>query len=583
MRVQIKFDSEATTQRSNGYTSRYRNGRLTMDNATRWQDMPMTARHHAALTFVVVSILSAASSAAAPRTISGRVFLDANGNGQFDAGEAAPAGAAVTDGVAIVAPDKDGKYSITVGADPQIPQPSQVISLIWPSGTWPVAAWWHRVDAIKAGQAADFPLREDKQALPFVFAFASDPHDGGKSEHSEAFRKDLADLGCVKLGVFGGDYGYSDSTGDYAAIEESYRSWAKYMTTLGAPFFCTQGNHDLAATLAEAGAKAAADAARAKARMLRQPEPVIKLPPPPDRTNPLYAYGAYTKHLGPPRWSFSYGGVHFVGLDWATKKGEAYEEGVSPTAVKWLAEDLAAVPAGQRILVFTHFPMGDEGLWPLLAKYKVTQIFAGHTHRGISLTKFGVPALTVVNRNGPYKIVRVSENALDIADRCTGCRSDKVGFHQLWCPLHEPDAALMKPVRVVYGKFANEKVSDSTVSKLAGFKTGNAEILAEIEPGQATRYGLQLTAANALNEGQGLEALVEDGQLVLGSVRTPFKLAAGGSIKLHLIARAGVAQLWVDGRIALTTKYKSIAPVTVVLRAKGGQALFRKLEFWELR
>ncbi|MCE5328243.1 MAG: metallophosphoesterase [Planctomycetaceae bacterium] len=537
--------------------------------------------------YIVIVLTAAlafpALAAAAPLTITGRVFLDANGNGQFDAGEAPPAGAAVTDGVTIVAPDKEGKYSISVGLDLQIPQPSQVISVIWPSATWPVGTWWRRVDTLKAGQSVDFALRQDTQALPFVFAFASDPHDGGKSEHSEAFRRDVADLGCVKLGIFGGDYGYSDTTGDYAAIEASYTSWAKYMTTLPAPFFCTQGNHDLAATLAEAGAKAAADAARAKARMLRQPEPMVKLPPPPDRTNPLYAYGAYTKHLGPPRWSFSYGGVHFVGLDWATKKGEAYEEGVSSTAVKWLAEDLARVPAGQRILVFTHFPMGDEGLWPLLAKHKVTQIFAGHTHRGSVLTKMGVPALTVVNRNGPYKVVRVTENTLDIADRCTGCRSDKPGFHQVWCPLREPDAAAMKPIRTVYGKFANEKVSDDVLSKLAGFKTGGAEILTEIAPGEATRYGLQLTAANALKEGQGIEALVEDGELVLGGVRTPFKTAAGGSVKMHLIARAGVATLWVDGRVTLTTRYKPFAPVMVVLRAKGGQAVFRKLEFWELR
>ena len=56
--------------------------------------------------------------------------------------------------------------------------------------------------------------------------------------------------------------------------------------------------------------------------------------------------GAYTKYLGPIRWSFDYAGVHFVGLDWAREVAGTIQTGVAPSAVRWLAR--AACEATER-------------------------------------------------------------------------------------------------------------------------------------------------------------------------------------------------------------------------------------------
>ena len=60
----------------------------------------------------------------------------------------------------------------------------------------------------------------------------------------------------------------------------------------------------------------------------------------------IHGNGAYTKYLGPIRWSFDYAGVHFVGLDWAREVAGTIQTGVAPSAVRWLAR--AACEATER-------------------------------------------------------------------------------------------------------------------------------------------------------------------------------------------------------------------------------------------
>ena len=106
--------------------------------------------------------LAAASAVAAdvPGVVSGKVFLDANGNGKLDAGKKPLPGVRVTDGLSFVTTAADGSYSITIGKDPAIPyRGSQVISVCWPQDTWPSGPWWARLDQIKDPAHVDFALR----------------------------------------------------------------------------------------------------------------------------------------------------------------------------------------------------------------------------------------------------------------------------------------------------------------------------------------------------------------------------------------------------------------------------------------
>jgi 3',5'-cyclic AMP phosphodiesterase CpdA len=72
--------------------------------------------------------------------------------------------------------------------------------------------------------------------------------------------------------------------------------------------------------------------------------------------NPLYARGMYHKYFGPDYYSFTYGGVHFVGLNTVDIDDLWYYGHVDSTQVEWLSRDLAKVPASVPIVTFNHIP-----------------------------------------------------------------------------------------------------------------------------------------------------------------------------------------------------------------------------------
>ena len=103
------------------------------------------------------------------RSVSGRVFLDTNGNGRWDSGEPALAGVGVTDGVGFVRTNGQGRYTIKPRLHELLhPATECILTVSFPSGSWPVGPWFRRVGAKATGEV-DFPLRKDVQKLPFVF------------------------------------------------------------------------------------------------------------------------------------------------------------------------------------------------------------------------------------------------------------------------------------------------------------------------------------------------------------------------------------------------------------------------------
>ena len=199
--------------------------------------------------------------------------------------------------------------------------------------------------------------------------------------------------GRIRFVINTGDLFYANYD-DGPKVEHLFKTYAKNMPVIQVPLFNTIGNHDYVAIDKK-------DA---------------------DTSDPGYAYGLFTKHLGPARWSFTYAGAHFVGLDWASLKEGRYVNAVS---VAWLEEDLKLVVRGTPIFIFIHYPSGDPRFWEVAAKYGVTQVFAGHSHRRMRFRHNGVPALTTINLrgNGPSTLGIVTGDGLLLVDRCPGCKA----------------------------------------------------------------------------------------------------------------------------------------------------------------
>lgn len=92
----------------------------------------------------------------------------------------------------------------------------------------------------------------------------------------------------------------------------------------------------------------------------------------------------YTKRYGPTYFSFDNHGCHFIGLD---TELTTKETALSPDQLAWLETDLKTHSDARFTFVFLHQPLWDvqpdrwnRDVHPLLAKYGVDFVFAGHDH-----------------------------------------------------------------------------------------------------------------------------------------------------------------------------------------------------------
>lgn len=73
---------------------------------------------------------------------------------------------------------------------------------------------------------------------------------------------------------------------------------------------------------------------------------------------PDYGKRFYTDRFGPRYYAFDHKGVHFVVLDSVGITADrSYEGRVDAEQLAWLQDDLAAQPAGTRIIAVTHIPL----------------------------------------------------------------------------------------------------------------------------------------------------------------------------------------------------------------------------------
>jgi hypothetical protein len=182
-------------------------------------------------------------------------------------------------------------------------------------------------------EAISFGIAPQTQPRPFEFVHVTDIHavpEGGK--RWTAFTDEM------KAGT--ADYRFIMDTGDEGDLpnlKAPDRAAAEMQAARGIfqaiplPSYHTAGNHDVMAGAAlRAGWKA-------------------------DSSD--FGYGLYCRLFGPPRWSFTYGGVHFVGIDTIAHDGGM---GKPAGGQDWLAKDLASIPADMPVYLFGHISPGGK-------------------------------------------------------------------------------------------------------------------------------------------------------------------------------------------------------------------------------
>lgn len=284
----------------------------------------------AAVTLLCASLLALPG---AYGQVSGTVFADLNSNGRRDPGEAGLSRVAVSNQVEVVATDSAGVFTLA-GAG------SGIIFVSVPDGFRAVNRFWQRADSAPL----NFALAQSTRAEETVFIHASDVHIQKSSlPRMDRLRAIIDSVRPAFVVVTG------DLTRDALRVGEVeargyFELYRQESGRISVPVWNVPGNHE-------------------NFGIERHLSLVAK-------THPLYGRGMYRHYLGPDYYSFTAGGVHFVGLNSIDYEDLWYYGHVDSTQLRWLQRDLARVPRNVPIVTFNHIPFAAGA--PAIAGYDDT-------------------------------------------------------------------------------------------------------------------------------------------------------------------------------------------------------------------
>jgi hypothetical protein len=291
-------------------------------------------------------------AAQAPTPVAGVVFEDVNGNGRRDSGEAGLAGVVISNQHEVVQSGADGAYRLTGPG-------YGVVFVSLPDGHRAVGSFWKTVPSASSSAPLDFALASRPAPTTFTFIHASDPHVSAQSLVRLQQVRAIAETRRSDFVLVTGDL-----VRDALRVAEDeargyYDLYVDEAQRFPMPVWSVPGNHENFAIERHLSLVSA--------------------------THPLYGKGMYRQRLGPNYYSFTFGGVHFVGLDSVDIADLWYYGHVDATQLAWLRADLERLPAGTPVVTFNHIPFvsavdemdgyRDEGPAPTLIKVGDRTVF----------------------------------------------------------------------------------------------------------------------------------------------------------------------------------------------------------------
>jgi hypothetical protein len=314
-------------------------------------------------TLVVIAFLSAPCFVEAG--VHGRVYLDANGNGRFDAGEKPLAGCLVSDGRQLVRTNSAGHYAL-----PDADGPVTVFVINRPN-TRSSGRWWATLSDGRADAQIDFGLADEAQAEPFVFLQGTDLHV--RPTAAGAYRQYVDHVNAIPLPlrfvVHTGDLVVDAMAHTPAEGEKLYEFYEQGIARLRLPLRHVIGNHE------HAGIQ----------------QPFV------DVQDPNYGKAMYRRRLGPTSYAFRYGRYHFIALDGTTLNlpNHGYRDRLDDASLAWAERYLATVQADEPVILMIHQPLTDgdtdRRLLEALAGKKLILTICGHGHNAIAFRWGGAP------------------------------------------------------------------------------------------------------------------------------------------------------------------------------------------------
>lgn len=277
-------------------------------------------------TWLVLALTTLAQPSALPtaRDLTGSVFVDQNANGVREATEVGLEGVAVSDQHQVVRTGPGGAFRIGGSTGPG------VVFVSVPDGYRAVGAFWRPFDAAAADQPIGFALAPAPAPSEFSFVHASDTHISEASRSRTRLLKAAVDSIKPAFVLITGDLVRDALRVPEAEASGYYQLFQQETGSFSVPVWTVPGNHE--------------NFGIERHRSLVSP------------AHPLYGRGMYHHYRGPDYYSFTYGGIHFVGLNTADIDDLWYYGHVDSVQVAWLAKDLAMVPPTTPVVTFNHIP-----------------------------------------------------------------------------------------------------------------------------------------------------------------------------------------------------------------------------------
>ena len=258
-----------------------------------------------------------------PVDLAGVVFLDRDGDAIRDAGEPGVAGVSVSDQDQVVRTDAEGRFRITGSRG------FGIVFVSVPDGYRAAGSFWRAVDA-RPGEPLAFGLTRAPAPAEFSFVHASDTHISESSVGRTQRLRAVVDSLHPAFVLITGDLVRDALRVPEAEASGYYELFQREAAQFTVPLWTVPGNHEVFGI--------------ERHRSLVSPQ------------HPLYARGMYRHFRGPDYYSFTYGGVHFVGLNSVDIDDLWYYGHVDSVQVEWLSRDLATLPAGMPVVTFNHIP-----------------------------------------------------------------------------------------------------------------------------------------------------------------------------------------------------------------------------------
>ena len=267
----------------------------------------------------LLGILGIVGASAPPADITGLVFIDANNNGVRDPGEVGVPGVAVSNQDTVVTTDRTGAFRITARG-------TGIVFVSTPDGYRAVGPFWRSID----GAPIAFPLARLTTTGTFTFVHASDTHISPASVARTRRLGALVDSIHPDLLIITGDLVRDALRVGEAEATGYYDLFARETKAFRTPVFTVPGNHENFGIERDTSHVSA--------------------------THPLYGRGMYHHYFGPDYYSFTRGGVHFVGLNTVDIDDQHYYGHVDSVQLAWLERDLALIPPSMPVVTFDHIP-----------------------------------------------------------------------------------------------------------------------------------------------------------------------------------------------------------------------------------